>query len=61
MKIKEEDYHSLKKLNILSLCPSIVKYTKFENQIWKEDEDFKKDDNKKTTVSHQISNPNPDK
>jgi hypothetical protein len=48
-------------LNILSLCPSILKYTKFESQIWKDDDDFKKDDSKKNSVSHQISNPNPDK
>jgi hypothetical protein len=61
LKLKEEDYHALKKLNILSLCPSIVKYTKFESQIWKDDEDFKKDDSKKNSVSHQTSNPNPDK
>lgn len=51
----------MKRLNILSLCPSVLKYTKFESEILKDDEDFKRDDIKKGSMSHQMSNPNPDK
>ena len=51
----------MKKLNILSLCPSVLKYTKFQTEILKDDEDFKRNDSKKGSMSHQMSNPNPDK
>lgn len=61
MKLKDEEYNSMKRLNILSLCPSVLKYTKFQMEIQKDDEDFKRDDNKKGSMSHQMSNPNPDK
>ena len=61
LKLREDDYIVIKRLNLLSFCPSLVKYTKFENEILKTDDDFKKDDNKSKTVSHQVSNSTQDK
>ena len=45
----------MKRLNLLSLCPSVLKFTKFEAQILKDDDDFKRDDNRKGSMSHQSS------